>query len=777
MYLTAHRTHPSTAAVAAASAAQSSSASNDVVAPPGPHAQRAGPGRRAEAGAVVFLGVRDEAPAESSRRKRKNQPPTLQAPAAPAAAVEALSTAVGRRLEYCFEVNQRSCWFSGQVIHDAGGHWADVLFDDGDKHCVKLLPSAVGTAWRWLLPNGAGLKPIDATKSRKRRCEQAVAAAAAVTNHGSGQAAAAAAAVVTKSWKRPRREQAAAAAAVTNDGSTWEFEGGGKPFAALNGTELAAILAALGGQEVRRKRGDLTGQKTMESRRVALEKEVRKKYRGMDAAEKRGERTGATAAAAVVDAASSEASSCVDDDGTLTPMPVLRIGESVDALGSDRMWCKARIVKVGQAIDEVKVHFVGFAARFDEWIATPGGESPRLAALGTMTSGKAAASDGKMVAASAASAAVEGPQYVGVQQSNGEHKWTAEINLHGNDKLRLGGFDDEHEAARAFDVAARRLRGDDAHGGRGKHFGKRWRLNFPTPKEVHRARELGALLTDEDKAAAAALSERQGPSKYVGVSWDKLNRKWGARVQTSAPPQGGRRKSQYLGRFDDEQEAAHAVDIVARELRGDDAHGGRGSRNSVPWQLNFPTSREVQRARELGALITQEEKAAAVVAAERQGPSDYVGVSWDKVNRKWAAAIGGKKANTNRTEYGHLGRFDDEQDAARAVDTAARQLRGDSAHGGKHTGNGQWLRLNFPTEREAKRAKALGMPARYSAGGYKTQWPGPVPPTEAEMQQWGKGELRRQCRLLELGDSGGLEQMRSRLVLYYEAADSDAAPR
>jgi hypothetical protein len=71
---------------------------------------------------------------------------------------------------------------------------------------------------------------------------------------------------------------------------TWELKGGGKPFTALNGTELAAILAALGGQEVKRKKGDSTGQKTMEARRVALEKEVRKKHREMDAAEKRGER-------------------------------------------------------------------------------------------------------------------------------------------------------------------------------------------------------------------------------------------------------------------------------------------------------------------------------------------------------------------------------------------------------------------------------------------------------------------------------------------------------
>eukprot|EP01046_Picozoa_sp_COSAG06_P022893 COSAG06_NODE_1795_length_8376_cov_3.340462_8_plen_117_part_00 len=57
-----------------------------------------------------------------------------------------------------------------------------------------------------------------------------------------------------------------------------------------------------------------------------------------------------------------------------------------------------------------------------------------------------------------------------------------------------------------------------------------------------------------------------------------------------------------------------------------------------------------------------------------------------------------------------LGSFDDEREAARAVDTAAQRLRGDDAHGGRAAGPKKtWLRLNFPTKREAGRAKALGM--------------------------------------------------------------------
>ena len=42
------------------------------------------------------------------------------------------------------------------------------------------------------------------------------------------------------------------------------------------------------------------------------------------------------------------------------------------------------------------------------------------------------------------------------------------------------------------------------------------------------------MLTAEDKAAAVVESERQGPSKFVDVSWDKQNCKWKAAINHSA---------------------------------------------------------------------------------------------------------------------------------------------------------------------------------------------------------------------------------------------------
>jgi hypothetical protein len=96
------------------------------------------------------------------------------------------------------------------------------------------------------------------------------------------------------------------------------------------------------------------------------------------------------------------------------------------------------------------------------------------------------------------------------------------------------------------------------------------------------------------RPAAVAASERQRPSKFVGVYWDKCKRKWKAQITHDG-------KKQHLGSFDDEQEAARAVDTAARRLRSEDAHGGRASKTGRRWKLNFPTEVEVKRAQERGA--------------------------------------------------------------------------------------------------------------------------------------------------------------------------------
>ena len=90
---------------------------------------------------------------------------------------------------------------------------------------------------------------------------------------------------------------------------------------------------------------------------------------------------------------------------------------------------------------------------------------------------------------------------------------------------------EEEEAARAYDAAARRLRGEKAHGG--AHGGGRWRLNFPTEAEAAAADEEPA---DQEAAAGAeaTVAQRkaagQPSSPYAGVCWDKKQRRWVAPV-------------------------------------------------------------------------------------------------------------------------------------------------------------------------------------------------------------------------------------------------------
>ena len=95
-------------------------------------------------------------------------------------------------------------------------------------------------------------------------------------------------------------------------------------------------------------------------------------------------------------------------------------------------------------------------------------------------------------------------------------------------------------------------------------------------------------------------------------------------------------------------------------------------------------------------LESSEEEDCEPVAKRRKisvTASEFVGVSWHKNNRNWQARI--KHDGKDQ----HLGYFDDGREAARAVDTAARRLRGKDAHGGR--AGRQWLRLNFPSKREA----------------------------------------------------------------------------
>eukprot|EP01045_Picozoa_sp_COSAG04_P031349 COSAG04_NODE_5770_length_1497_cov_1.954936_1_plen_170_part_10 len=96
--------------------------------------------------------------------------------------------------------------------------------------------------------------------------------------------------------------------------------------------------------------------------------------------------------------------------------------------------------------------------------------------------------------------------YVGVSGDKGKRRWTAGI-WHQGRTHHLGFFAEEEVAARAYDDAARRLRGEQAHGRRSG-----WWLNFPTEAEAAAtpaAEEESAEESAGESAVAAPYQEQQ----------------------------------------------------------------------------------------------------------------------------------------------------------------------------------------------------------------------------------------------------------------------------
>merc|ERR1712185_608841 len=127
-------------------------------------------------------------------------------------------------------------------------------------------------------------------------------------------------------------------------------------------------------------------------------------------------------------------------------------------------------------------------------------------------------------------------------------------------------------------------------------------------------------------------------SKFVGVTWHKQNKKWMAEIMIDG-------KSKHLGLFDNEKEAACKYDEQAVLLKK---------------PVNFPQHEGQDQA------VKQRNDRSKVPDVMRR--SKFVGVSWDKVKKKWKASIriDGKKKT--------LGYFDNEKEAACKYDEQAALL-------------------------------------------------------------------------------------------------------
>lgn len=130
------------------------------------------------------------------------------------------------------------------------------------------------------------------------------------------------------------------------------------------------------------------------------------------------------------------------------------------------------------------------------------------------------------------------------------------------------------------------------------------------------------------------MRPRKGASKYKGVYRDESNIKWVAQIREG--------KGLALGTYSNEDDAARAYNIAAKELFGEFAFY-----NDVPDPFRIPEQR----------LYT----------------SNFRGVCLYKRTHRWKAKI------CKDGIAFHLGYFNDEHEAAKAYDRSARQMFGSKA--------------------------------------------------------------------------------------------------
>jgi len=295
--------------------------------------------------------------------------------------------------------------------------------------------------------------------------------------------------------------------------------------------------------------------------------------------------------------------------------------------------------------------------------------------------------------------------YFGVFYNKRDEKWCAQRwSKNGNKSVYNGYYKDEEKAARASDTLARELivNGENGH-----------KLNFPDddtelyPKKttdyigvIYQKREKtwraerwskheyktvynGTSYKDEETAALASdtltrkLMEKgekghklnfpddktevfpREINNYFGVNYNKRQEAW--YVQRHSKHE---KKQISNGYYKDKEKAAHASDTLARKLM---TNGEKGLK------LNFPDDD-------------------TEVYPKKKNENNYFGVFYNKRDEKWCAQRWSK--NGNKSVYN--GYYKDEETAARASDTLARELivNGEKGH-----------KLNFPDEDTEEHAK------------------------------------------------------------------------
>ena len=134
---------------------------------------------------------------------------------------------------------------------------------------------------------------------------------------------------------------------------------------------------------------------------------------------------------------------------------------------------------------------------------------------------------------------------------------------------------------------------------------------------------------------------------------DKGGKKWRAYYKDET------RTQCHIGYYDDEEEAARALDKAVRDA------GLEGKRRTNAVDASgalVPRERTIRRDR---SAVVAPDPARAPTATT----SKFWGVTWDKKERRWQAGYRDADGKLR-----HIGRFDDQEAAAHAINTAVRAL-------------------------------------------------------------------------------------------------------
>ena len=145
-------------------------------------------------------------------------------------------------------------------------------------------------------------------------------------------------------------------------------------------------------------------------------------------------------------------------------------------------------------------------------------------------------------------------------------------------------------------------------------------------------------------------------SRFWGVSWNRGKKKWLARYKDADG------KDRHIGYFDDDEEAARAVNKAIRDAGLE----GRRKTNAVD-----ATGALMPKSGNWGAAIPKDRSAVVAPDAARAPSattSKFWGVSWHKSARRWK----GQYTDANG-KCRSIGLFDPQENAAHAVNAAIRR--------------------------------------------------------------------------------------------------------